>query len=56
MLFLEVSSKNGRNVEQTFLDLTREIKNNRAANPSEDDHINLQAKKSQADKKAGCAC
>jgi hypothetical protein len=37
MLFLEVSAKTGRNVEETFVSLTREIKNHRNSNVGEDD-------------------
>ena len=47
MLFLEVSAKSGQNVEETFLDLTRDIKNNRAGFPFEDETINLRAKSIQ---------
>jgi hypothetical protein len=37
ILFLEVSAKTGRNVEETFVSLTREIKNHRNSNVGEDD-------------------
>jgi hypothetical protein len=41
MLFLEVSAKTGRNVEETFTSLTKEIKKHRAAGGEEDEHLNL---------------
>lgn len=57
MLFLEVSAKSGRNVQETFQDLTRQIKNNRAALPLEDDTINLRGVKSSIqESKASCKC
>jgi hypothetical protein len=55
MLFLEVSAKSGRNVEETFLNLTKDIKNNRAACPLEDETINLKVRDDLGSKKQ-CAC
>ena len=55
MLFLEVSAKSGSNVEETFTNLTKEIKNNRAACPIDEDTINLKAREDPANKKQ-CAC
>ena len=55
MLFLEVSAKSSKNVDETFSNLTNEIKNNRAASPLLDDTINLRVKGSDAEKKK-CSC
>jgi small GTP-binding protein len=54
MLSLEVSAKTGRNVEETFVSLTREIKNHRASTGDEDEPVNL---KITTDKPAAkCLC
>jgi small GTP-binding protein len=55
MLFLEVSAKQSKNVEMTFESLTREIKNNRAACPFDEDTINLRVKDDKGDSKK-CNC
>ena len=55
MLFLEVSAKNSKNVEETFYNLTKEIKDNRAACPLDDDTINLRMKEESKDTKK-CSC
>jgi hypothetical protein len=55
MLFLEVSAKSSKNVDETFSNLTKEIKNNRAASPLDDDTINLRSKDDHAEKKK-CSC
>ena len=55
MLFLEVSAKDGKNVDDTFSSLTKEIKDNRAACPLDDDTINLRAKEETSDNKK-CSC
>jgi small GTP-binding protein len=55
MLFLEVSAKNARNVEETFLSLTREIKNKRAATGFEEETaLNLRVKTPEDKKNCGC--
>ena len=55
MLFLEVSAKSSKNVDETFSSLTKEIKSNRAASPLDDDTINLRVKDDSGDKKK-CSC
>ena len=55
MLFLEVSAKDGKNVDDTFSNLTKEIKDNRAACPLDDDTINLRVKEETNDNKK-CSC
>lgn len=56
MLFLEVSAKNGRNVEETFLSLTKEIKNSKAANAAVEESENLKIKVDGEGKAKKCAC
>lgn len=54
MLFLEVSAKSGRNVEETFVGLTREIKNRRAATGDDEEPVHLKITSDKAANKCLC--